>query len=51
MGNYERGMACEWMGEKVPDMSRERLIEFIGQLDLVYEMAVRGELPVQAEAA
>ena len=30
---FERGLACEWMGVKVADMTREQLIEFIGQLD------------------
>lgn len=34
---YERGERCEWLGKRVPDMTREELVAFIGQLDYLRE--------------
>lgn len=33
--DYERGLKCSWMGVPVANMTREGLIAFIGQLDLL----------------
>lgn len=42
---FERGANCTWMDERVDEMSRDRLIEFIGQLDWVIGECAAGRLP------
>ncbi len=39
---YANGLKCEWMGVKTADMTREKLIEFIGQLDAFHTGWVEG---------
>ena len=44
MNDYENGLLCSYLGKPVPEMTREELIAFIGQLDYVIALIRAGEL-------